>query len=211
LEADACEENIGETSQAFGATWPGLALTIGILANNEVRFDSHWFSRNICNALGYAAFNAGATSIACGSYKCISNPVTRLSHLQSSIIVLFTIHAQDFEDVEGDKRCGRQTLPIVMPTGSRIVLLLGMTLFSMFLAWHWVFEWKQAFAFISLGIYVGLRFLWCRDKTSDKRSYVFYNLWLGIAQILPLIKSPQVTGSVQYRCDKSFFSSGTSI
>ena len=42
----------------------GIVLTLGILLHNELRLDSHWFTRNVLNALGYAVFDAGATAIA---------------------------------------------------------------------------------------------------------------------------------------------------
>ena len=44
---------------------PAVALTLGIWINNELRLDNHWLTRGICNALGYASFNAGATAMAC--------------------------------------------------------------------------------------------------------------------------------------------------
>ena len=52
-----------------GAILPGIALTLGIFVHNEMYLDSHWLTRNICNALGYAAFNGGATYVACGKYN----------------------------------------------------------------------------------------------------------------------------------------------
>lgn len=42
----------------------GATLTVGIFMHNEMRLDSHWFTRNVLNAIGYAVFDAGATVIA---------------------------------------------------------------------------------------------------------------------------------------------------
>lgn len=53
-------------SIAYGVILPALALTLGIILHNEMKLDSHWLTRNVCNALGYAAFSFGATYVACG-------------------------------------------------------------------------------------------------------------------------------------------------
>lgn len=42
----------------------GIVFPIGVLLHNELKLDSHWFTRNALNALGYAVFDAGATTIA---------------------------------------------------------------------------------------------------------------------------------------------------
>lgn len=52
-------------SARSGVLLPSVALALATLAYNELRLDSHWASRHVCNALGYAAFNAGATYVGC--------------------------------------------------------------------------------------------------------------------------------------------------
>lgn len=47
----------------------GLVLAIVFLSHNEYNLGSHWILRNVCNAIGYAAFNAGASSVA---FPCAS-------------------------------------------------------------------------------------------------------------------------------------------
>ncbi|PSR79406.1 hypothetical protein PHLCEN_2v7051 [Hermanssonia centrifuga] len=42
----------------------GLVFALGTIAYNEMKLDSHWFSKNILNALLYGAFDAGAIAIA---------------------------------------------------------------------------------------------------------------------------------------------------
>ena len=58
-------------SLAYGIPLIGFALTIGILLNNEMRLDSHWFTRNVMNAIGYAVFDAGATTLARTGTGCL--------------------------------------------------------------------------------------------------------------------------------------------
>jgi hypothetical protein len=48
------------------AYWQGISLALAFLAHNEFGLHSHLFMRNICNAWGYASFNAGAFAIASG-------------------------------------------------------------------------------------------------------------------------------------------------
>jgi hypothetical protein len=50
----------------FDVFIPGVALSVGIWLHNELRFDSHWFTRNVTNALGYLAFGSGASILASG-------------------------------------------------------------------------------------------------------------------------------------------------
>ena len=48
--------------------WQGIALALAFLAHNEFHLHSHWIMRNVCNAWGYAYFNAGAFAIAAGTF-----------------------------------------------------------------------------------------------------------------------------------------------
>ena len=66
-------------SSSYSVKYPGLALSLGIWLNNELGLDCHWITRNICNALGYAAFSAGATHVACGK---LSTTLCRASQRQ---------------------------------------------------------------------------------------------------------------------------------
>lgn len=50
----------------------GLILTIVFLFHNEINLGSHWVLRNVCNAIGYAAFNAGAAAMACSCASLIA-------------------------------------------------------------------------------------------------------------------------------------------
>ena len=61
-------------SFAYGILAVGAVLMIGILLHNELRLDSHWFTRNVLNAIGYATFDAGAMTVAqAGSLSANSN------------------------------------------------------------------------------------------------------------------------------------------
>ena len=52
-------------SAKFNVPLASAALLAATLAYNELGLDAHWVPRHVCNALGYAAFNAGATYVGC--------------------------------------------------------------------------------------------------------------------------------------------------
>ena len=48
--------------------WEGAVLAMTNIAYQDFHFDAHWVPRNVCNALAYAAFNAGASRVMVGEY-----------------------------------------------------------------------------------------------------------------------------------------------
>jgi 4-hydroxybenzoate polyprenyltransferase len=56
------------------AHWQGASLALAFLAHNELHLHSHWLMRNVCNAWGYASFNAGASAIAAGAFDSTPPP-----------------------------------------------------------------------------------------------------------------------------------------
>ncbi len=94
--------------------------------------------------------------------------------LRGALIVLTTIHAQDFQDVPGDRIQGRKTLPIVAPTASRISMIF-LLMWSMWLGVISQTIVAQIFL-ISGAIVVGGRFMLFRTVPADRISYVLYNV-----------------------------------
>ncbi|RPD60601.1 hypothetical protein L226DRAFT_545112 [Lentinus tigrinus ALCF2SS1-7] len=167
----------------------GVILALGIFLHNEMRLDSHWFTRNVLNAIGYAVFDAGATSITQSGSLSQLSPRALLAHYMSIFIVLTTIHAQDFQDEAGDRLEKRRTIPIVMPNGGRTSMLVALPVWSVSLCTLFPLPvWLRA-VMLALGVWVGLRFYLLRDPAADKRSYLLYNVWLAIARIAPTIDS----------------------
>jgi 4-hydroxybenzoate polyprenyltransferase len=175
--------------------WQGISLALAILAHNEFGLHSHLFLRNICNAWGYASFNAGAFAIASG--MCSPTPphcpqsCSKLSSAQTTIstrseisfainalIIVSTIYAQDFRDEIGDKRMGRRTIPILWPEGSRIGIFMVLVAWSIGLCWACELGSLFAVPFCILAVFVGSRFLRKRTAEADQRSYRYYNVRL---------------------------------
>ena len=87
-----------------------------------------------------------------------------------------TIQTQDFRDCDGDRRIGRQTLPMVIPLLSRYTLLPILLAWSIGLSVLWNLSAPVAGAFLGLALFVALRFITMRDVKSDQVSYYIYNV-----------------------------------
>ena len=94
----------------------------------------------------------------------------------SNILILTTIQAQDFPDVEGDKALGRMTFPIYAPEFSRAFTFFAIVAWSMFLSWFWGVGPVSAAFLVIFGTYVGIRYYHRRTLEADKTSYLIYNV-----------------------------------
>ncbi|KAK0184457.1 UbiA prenyltransferase family [Armillaria mellea] len=169
-----------------GVSRVGIILSLGIWINNDLGFDRHWFTRNLCSALGYWAFNHGATSILCAGNRCEIGRHVLVAEMFSSLIVLTTIQAQDFQDIEGDRVLEHHTLPILLPTVSRNAMLLLLIAWSISLGQMAQLQGLRYALFTFSGIAVGYRFVAYRTARQDHKSYVYYNVWLCVVQLLSL-------------------------
>ena len=94
----------------------------------------------------------------------------------NALIILSTIHAQDFRDEVGDKLRGRRTLPIVWPEESRILILLMLTAWAVGLSWACGLAPLFSVPFCALAFFTGLRFFCMRTAEADRVSYRYYNV-----------------------------------
>ncbi|KAI0662475.1 UbiA prenyltransferase family-domain-containing protein [Cubamyces menziesii] len=159
----------------YDVVLPSVALALGTLAHNEFGMDSQWLPRNVCNAVGYAAFNAGATYAACGN-RCTPKLTSIAAQVLNALVILTTIQAQDFQDTEGDRATGRTTLPIVFPRSSRWAMIVLLTAWSTLLSAYWQTSAVHAALLALSGAAVGSRFVLYQDAASDRLSYRLYNV-----------------------------------
>ena len=181
-------------SMSLEALWQGISLAISFIVYNELHLDSHWLMRNACNAWGYASFNAGASAIA-GAYYLFTpftpyslmtvRPAlgqstmtsrTLISFAVNALIIISTIHAQDFRDEVGDKLMGRRSIPIVWPEESRVSMLVLLPTWSVGLSWACDLAIPFSVPFCCLSLYTGLRFIQKRTADADRRSFLYYNV-----------------------------------
>ena len=179
------------------AYWEGISLALACLVYNEFGFRTHLFMRDVCNAWGYASFNAGAYTITSG--MCVlplhlSTPTIVLNHPHfvlgeptinartaisfaiNALINVSTIYAQDFRDEIGDLRIGRRTIPILWPEASRIGMVLVLAVWSIGLAWTCDLGPFSSVSFCALATFVGLRFFRKRTAEADRWSFHYYNV-----------------------------------
>ncbi|KAJ7607407.1 UbiA prenyltransferase family [Roridomyces roridus] len=160
-----------------------LSLTALLVFHDEFGASRHWAGKNFINCLGYLSFQVGATQI--------MNTHSRLDYVAvqalvfNSLIILTTIHAQDFSDVPGDQALGRVTVPIYAPNTSRIFTLVALVVWSIFLGRLWNLGPIYHSLLCVLGMAVGWRFFRFRTPTEDAKSFIAYNAWLLFTNILP--------------------------
>jgi 4-hydroxybenzoate polyprenyltransferase len=106
------------------------------------------------------------------------DPVAMLAVVISTGIFATTIQTQDFKDYDGDRRIGRQTLPIALPLLARYTLLPILLTWSIGLSVLWDLSALSAVLFLGLALLVALRFIMMRDMRSDQVSFYIYNVSL---------------------------------
>ncbi|KAG2064925.1 hypothetical protein BDR04DRAFT_1083782 [Suillus decipiens] len=165
-----------------------IAIASGVYAvlvvmHDDFHLSHHPVFKNLCNAGGYMMYELGFLLILSrGSLL----DVTSMKALScSALVILLTVHAQDFADVNGDRTSGRRTLPIVAPEGSRIYMLCARPLFSFALASFWSLGPFSTIFFVSMGSWVGIRYFFFRNEVCDQSSYRLYNIWLMGVHLLP--------------------------
>ena len=102
--------------------------------------------------------------------------VSRVAVYFSGAVILTTIQAQDFSDVDGDAAAGRLTLPIYAPELSRLITLIILPLWSAGLSQYWRIGRVAATITTLLGCIVGVRFYKWLTTDSDKLSYLVFNV-----------------------------------
>lgn len=184
-------------SACLGTQWHSISLALASLVYHELHFQSHGLMRNVCNAWGYASFNAGAAMIAAGMlyttfrpildhYSIRDTPFTlgqstltariAISLAVNALIILSTIHSQDFRDQIGDQQAGRWTIPMAWPKASRVSILVILTAWSVGLSWTCGLGYILSVPFCVLAVFIGLRFIQKRTVDDDKQSYQYYNV-----------------------------------
>ena len=133
-------------------------------------------------------------------HPCVLNSSIVIAHVYAALLVLTTIHAQDFEDIEGDRSRGRKTIPIVFPSASRTYMLFVLPAWSMMLSVVWGLSVGNTLALTSFGTYLGLRYVCQRHLAADRRSYLIYNV-CTLPRFCSVDSDAQSTGLALYCSD----------
>ncbi|KAG2158651.1 UbiA prenyltransferase family [Suillus bovinus] len=157
--------------------------TVITIFHDDLHLSHHPIFKTLCNVAASVTGGVGCSLILSGESSLDRRGIK--AFLCSAIVVLLTIHAQDFADVNGDRKSGRRTLPIVAPEGSRIYMLCVLPLLSFALTMLWSIGPLCSIFFISLGSWIGLRYFLYRDEINDQWSYRLYNIWVMGVHVLP--------------------------
>ncbi|TCD63857.1 hypothetical protein EIP91_004871 [Steccherinum ochraceum] len=164
--------------------WASLLLSLLTIFYNELGAHAGlWILRNCTNALGYAAFELGATLVASDRHKLDTTALCSI--VISAGILATTYQAQDLKDIHGDRLIGRHTLPIVLPRVARPSILIGLSLWSIGLVLLWKLDVGTALAFLAIGLFTGYRFVARKSVPDDQISFYWYNFWISCVHALP--------------------------
>ncbi|KAF9815583.1 hypothetical protein IEO21_04504 [Rhodonia placenta] len=180
----------------YGVFEAGAVFTVATLLYNEGGLDSHWETRNLLNALAYAAFDTGASSVARLDRDPALSTIITSAQWYSILIILTTIHASDFRDEVGDRLQKRRTIPVVMPGLGRLSMPIGL------IAWSYaVFALpgcptSLSSAMLVLGTIVGTRFYYLKDAPADRTSYLLYCKLYSFATMGQVIAPFMIAGAL---------------
>lgn len=160
-----------------------MVSTMLMIVYDDLHLSNHPIFKTLCNVAAYVTGGVGCSLILSGGSLLDGTSIKAFSC--SALVILLTIHAQDFPDINGDRKSGRRTLPIVAPEGSRVYMLCVLPLLSLALTSVWSLGPLCSIFFVSVGSWVGIRYFLFRDEIRDQSSYRLYNIWLMGVHLLP--------------------------
>lgn len=142
-----------------------------------------WFMRNVLAAGGYIFYALGSLAIVSNHSE---TRTAKLWMIIFGLVILTTIHAQDFRDVEGDSLKGRTTLPLIMGSKTgRMTLAASLMFWSVFCPYYLNLSYYAYALTAGFAGMTGLRFILKTDNASDKKSFHLYCLWVAAMLQLP--------------------------
>ncbi|KAG1844924.1 hypothetical protein DFJ58DRAFT_801613 [Suillus subalutaceus] len=185
FQFNASNQSYSADEDVLNKPWRPVAAvyTVFMVMHDDVHLGHHPIFKNLCNAGGYMTSELGSLLILSREFSLDGTSIKAL--FCSGLVILLTIHAQDFADVDGDRMSGRRTLPIITPKGSRIYMLCVLPLFSFALASFWSLGPLSTVLFVFMGSWVGIRYFIFRDEICDQSTYRLYNIWLIGVHLLP--------------------------
>ena len=150
--------------------------------------DASVLSRSLLNCLGLSTYNSGALEVLSGSPALVESRDVLEWQGIIALLILTTIHVQDFEDLEGDLARGRTTLPIWLgdhTARSWTAITLAFWALAGPAWWNagyasWALIWAFAGGILKCLLpHKGLR--------GDKRAFQLWCSWLLCFYALPVI------------------------
>ena len=184
-------------SSYLGGLRESVALMVLTWIYNDLgAADEHYLVRHVNNALGFAAFSAGATQVACGFPEHSLNSAACQWLAIIGAVITFTIQFQDMEDQEGDRLRNRRTMPLVVGDSiTRWANAITVAFFSLACPAFWQLGVVGFAVPVFIGTIISVRTLKFKDVAADKRTFQLWCLWLVTLYLLPLFKNHDAFGS----------------
>ncbi|KAF2870612.1 UbiA prenyltransferase family [Massariosphaeria phaeospora] len=170
-------------SGLFGGLGPYLIqLAATYMYNDLGGAQGHHVIRDFLNAVGMTSWVFGCIDVAAGpGFHFTSADLIPSAVLAAAITT--TIAIQDFRDFDGDRECGRATLPIAIGQGyARVLIAVSI------LSWSFgvviLLGSGLVSALTGLGTLIAMRLLFLRTRSADKITMEF---WYGWFATLPLV------------------------
>ncbi|KAL2273703.1 hypothetical protein FJTKL_04157 [Diaporthe vaccinii] len=182
----------------LGGLPEAIAFMLETWAYDSLGGGSTWWGRSMINPLFFSTGQLGATRVVA---VATSTTVSKAGYewcILHALLILTTIHTQDFRDFEGDKARGRNTLPLAMGEGlTRVVMSSFIVFWSFACPAYWECSVLGYLLPGLIGITTACRFLLCtKDRKADRVSFNFYSmLWLPAIYATPMF-SQAVTRAV---------------
>lgn len=167
-------------------------LLLGIWYNRLGGADRSCVEKNFINAAGYISFTTGALSVACNTKVTgVSfGPIAVPWFIFIGFVILTTVHAQDFEDMDGDAARQRWTVPLVIgENAARWLVSLAMPFWSILIPWYFGTHPVGYIGPTLLAAVLAYRFLVKREREDDKKSFRIWNLWMISLYTVPFYVS----------------------
>ncbi|KAF2117929.1 hypothetical protein BDV96DRAFT_465220, partial [Lophiotrema nucula] len=168
-----------------------MLFTFLMTVYNDWGGSDNSFTRTLLNAAAFAIFSCSALQVA-----LLDHPMTRECWewvTAITLVILTTIHAQDFRDEIGDRARGRSTLVTIFGHSvARASLILMVFIWSFGLPLRFGVGWKAAVVIHLLGLHVAYLTVLAGTMREnrvpvDKRMYRMWALWVASLGPLPLL------------------------
>jgi 4-hydroxybenzoate polyprenyltransferase len=180
----------------IGGLTPYLVQLAGTYVYNDLGGgNGHSFFRDLLNAIGLTSWMFGCMDVARGPSSKFSEYELNTSVLLVAAVVS-TIAIQDFRDLEGDRKCGRHTLPMLLGED-----LARLALATSILCWSYgtmaVLHLPLMSVVPVLGTVIAARLLCCRDRKADKVNLELWYAWFAAISFTLITRAASASASIQ--------------
>ncbi|KAJ2923384.1 hypothetical protein H1R20_g13711, partial [Candolleomyces eurysporus] len=155
-------------------------FTFLVFVYNYLGWDQNGFMKIFILAYGYPTMALGAVLVAeCPGPAPLAEILDWKKYpelIVFSLVIATTVHAQDFQDVEGDREIGRNTVPMMFPFMSRLVLLFLVPMWTTLITVASRPPMWLGAIYYGLSLVVGIRSILYRNPKDDARTNFFYSM-----------------------------------